>query len=455
MPTKLEVCVLAAGLGKRMKSAKPKALHTIAGRPMLAHLLDTIATLEPVAVHVVVGRGAEEVKAAFADSSVNFVHQAEQKGTGHAVMQVVPHLHPDSRLLILLGDAPLISGDTLRAMVDARCDLGVLTVEVPNPFNYGRVIRGEGDTIRAIVEERDATAEERLIREINTGVMIADSGLLPGWLDTLTTENDQKEYLLPDIVLAAQAAGLVVKAILGQDEAEARGVNNLEQLAILEDAYRRRAAREAMAAGLHLVDPARSDIRGRMEIAGDSIADINCVFEGSCRIGRDVSIGPNCVIRDSEIGDGVEIRANSVIDGAIVGPGCIVGPFARLRPGTKLAASVHVGNFVEIKKSEIGENSKANHLAYIGDAVVGADVNVGAGTITCNYDGVAKHITTIEDGVFVGSNTALVAPVTLGEKSTIAAGSTITKNVTAGSLAIARGKQTAVENWKGPRKTDD
>lgn len=454
MSGNLEVCVLAAGLGKRMKSDRPKALHTIAGKPMLAHLLATISTLAPSRVHVVIGKGAELVKAAFPDSPVNWVLQSEQKGTGHAVMQVIPHVDPGATLLILLGDAPLVSGTTLAAMVAADCDLGVLTAVVPNPFNYGRIIRGEGDAILRIVEERDTTSEQKRICEINTGVMIARARYLSGWLDSLTPDNDQQEYLITDIVALAVKGGRSTRAIQSAHENETRGVNTLEQLALLEGEFRTRSARAAMEAGLHLVDPARADIRGSLKVGTDSIVDINCVFEGDCVIGSRVSIGPNCIIKDSHIGDGTIIKANSVIEGAHIEPDCIVGPFARLRPGARLGRAVHIGNFVEVKNSVLGEGTKANHLAYLGDANIGTGVNIGAGTITCNYDGIAKHVTTIEDGVFVGSNAALVAPVTIGECSTIAAGSTITKDVAAGDLAIARSKQTSISNWNGPNKSD-
>lgn len=435
-----------------MKSDRPKALHEIAGRPILSHLLDTVAILSPDRIHVVVGRGADLVRDAFADRDLNFVMQSEQLGTGHAVMQVLPDLVPEGKLLILLGDAPLVTAETMQRLFDADCDLGVLTVEVENPHNYGRIIRGEGDSILRIVEERDASPEERAIREINTGVMVTSAAHLPDWLKRLSTDNDQQEYLLTDIVSIASNDGMKVHAIRTDDENEAKGINNYEQLSVLEQEFQRRAASQVMADGVHLVDPRRFTLRGRLKAGHDSRIDINCIIEGDCEIGDHVSIGPNCVIRASRLGNGVTIKANSVIDEAEIGDECSIGPFARLRPGTRLAREVAIGNFVEVKKSSVGEGSKASHLAYLGDSIIGAGVNIGAGTITCNYDGVNKHTTRIEDHVFVGSNTALVAPVTIGEGSTIAAGSTITSTVEARSLGIARGKQKNIANWKGPGK---
>lgn len=447
----LEVCVLSAGLGKRMKSTKPKALQTIAGRPLLEHLLDTVETLGARQVHVVVGQGAEAVKAAFPDRPVNWVEQAERLGTGHAVMQAMPHVGDDARLLILLGDEPLIRSETMKMLVDEECHLGVLSVDQPNPFNYGRIIRGKDGQFLKIVEERDATEAERLIREINTGMMVANAADLRGWLARLGKQNDQKEYLLTDIVGIAVSEGKRVSAIKCDDAIETLGINTLEQLSVLEREYQRRVARQLMADGVRLIDPARIDVRGRVLAGHDVTVDINCIFEGECHIGDNVTIGANCIIRESRIGNDCEIKPNSIVDEAEMESGCIIGPFARIRPGTRLAREVHIGNFVEVKKAIVGEGTKANHLSYLGDAVIGAGVNIGAGTITCNYDGVAKHETRIDDHVFVGSNTALVAPVTVGEWSTIAAGSTITKNVEPRQLAIARGRQKSIAGWKGPR----
>lgn len=446
-----EVCILAAGLGKRMKSARPKVLHPIAGRPMLAHLLTSIEQLSAARIHVVVGKGADQVRAAFADEGINWVYQHEQHGTGHAVMQVMPHVAADARLLILLGDEPLIRAETMARLAAETCDLGVLSVDQENPFNYGRIVRDADGAFLQIVEERDATAAQRLIKEINTGVMIADVAGLRGWLDQLNDDNDQGEYLLTDIVAIAVAEAKRVIAVKAADAVETLGVNTFEQLAILEREYQRRAAIALMTAGVHVVDPARIDMRGQLDAGHDVSIDINCTFEGHCSLGHRVRIGPNCVIRDSHIGDDCEIKANSVVDGAQVDPGCILGPFARIRPGTHLADAVHIGNFVEVKQAHLGPGAKANHLSYLGDVTVGAEVNIGAGTITCNFDGVDKHQTRIGDHVFVGSNVALVAPVTIGEYSTIAAGSTITRDVGSRQLGIARGRQRTISGWTGPR----
>lgn len=434
-----------------MNSARPKVLHTIAGQPMLEHLLSTIDELPCERVHVVVGKGAEAVKAAIPGRQVNWVFQAEQRGTGHAVMQVMPHAAQDARLLILLGDEPLIRADTMRRLAGEACDLGVLSVEQENPFNYGRIVRGPDGTFIKIVEERDATDAERRIKEVNTGVMIADVKALREWLDRLEDDNDQSEYLLTDIVAIAVAQGRRVVAVKALDTVETLGVNTFEQLAVLEREFQRRAAAALMTAGVHVIDPARLDVRGRLEAGRDVSIDINCLFEGDCSLGDNVRIGPNCVIRDSRLGDDCEVRANSVIDGASIERGCTIGPFARIRPGTRLAEAVHIGNFVEVKQADIGPGTMASHLSFLGDATIGAKVNIGAGTITCNYDGVDKHRTRIEDHVFVGSNAALVAPVTIGEHSTIAAGSTITRDVGAHQLGIARGRQRTIAGWRGPR----
>lgn len=452
MESPLEVCILAAGLGKRLKSDKPKALAPLAGRPMLAHLLDSVAALGAMRTHVVVGRGAEAVKAAFADRGVNFVKQEEQLGTGHAVMQALPHVSDGARLLVLLGDAPLVTVATLERLVAADCALGVLSVDLPDPFGYGRIVRGDDGQVEAIVEERDASEAQRRIREINTGVMVGDASRIRGWLDETGRDNDQGEYLLTDIIRIAAAGGHKVKAVKSRAPGEVQGVNTLVQLAALEREYQRRQAECLMEAGVQLMDPARFDVRGTLDAGRGCRIDVNCVFEGECRLGNDVVIGPNCLVRDCTIGDGTEVRANSVVDGATIAANCTVGPFARIRPGTRLADSVSVGNFVEVKNAELDEGTKASHLSYLGDATIGAGVNIGAGTITCNYDGVNKHRTEIGDGVFVGSNTALVAPVTIGERSTIGAGSTITQGTPPDSLAVARGRQKNIENWKKPEK---
>jgi|TARA_B110000285_G_scaffold47808_2_gene53958 bifunctional UDP-N-acetylglucosamine pyrophosphorylase/glucosamine-1-phosphate N-acetyltransferase len=446
----IEVCILAAGKGTRMKSSKPKVLHPIAGRPMLRHLVSTVQSLGINNVHVVVGSGADEVKQSFQNDDIDFVLQLEQKGTGHAVMQALPHLDESKRVLILLGDAPLLKAETIEKMLKCECDLGVLTVIQANPFNYGRIIR-QHDQIIEIVEEKDAGDEQRQISEVNTGVMIADVKKLSRWLDRITPENSQGELLLTDIVKMANSDGDVVKGIVAADPIEVQGVNDFEQLSQLERYYQTTIAKQLMQGGVHLMDPNRIDVRGDLKVGADSTIDINCIFEGNVSLGSNVRVGANCKIIDSTIADNVEIKPNSIIEGASLEAGCSVGPFVRLRPGAQLGQDVAIGNFVEVKKTTLGKGSKASHLSYLGDAIIGAGVNIGAGTITCNYDGVNKHITEIQDDVFVGSNTALVAPVVVGQGSTIAAGSTITKQIDADSLAIGRGRQKNLSNWKGPR----
>ena len=452
MQNHLEVCVLAAGLGKRMKSDNPKALQPIGGRPMLEHLLASIEDLGAARGHVVIGKGAELMRAAFAGRGINWILQTEQRGTGHAVQQAMPEVEPGARLLMLLGDAPLVTSDTLKRLVAEECDLAVLSVDQPDPFNYGRIIRDTNGQVLRIVEERDASAEERKIHEINTGVMSARSAtMLAGWLGQLDDDNEQGEFLLTDIVGIANREGRIVHAVKAADPIEVAGVNSLEQLARLEREFQRRIASGLMADGVHLLDPARIDVRGRLTTGRNVHIDVNCIFEGDCVLGDNVRVGPNCYIKDSHIGEGTEVRANSVIEGAETQADCTIGPFARLRPGTRLGKDVGIGNFVEVKNTTVGDASKASHLTYLGDAELGDGVNIGAGTITCNYDGVDKHRTVISDNVFVGSNTALVAPVTIGEGSTIGAGSTITRDVEPDHLAIARGRQKTIGNWKGPR----
>lgn len=432
-----------------MKSTRPKALQSLAGRPLLEHLLNATRSFSAVRTHVVIGSGASQIRETFADADVSFIDQTEQLGTGHAVQQVLPHLSAD-RLLILLGDAPLVSEASLSRLLAVDCNLGVLTADHPSPYNYGRIVK-EGDQIKAIVEQRDASPEEQTIREINTGVMIADTALLSRWLGELRSDNDQGEYLLTDIVSIARDHGHRVVAVKADNHQEVQGVNNYQQLAELEQYYQELAASRLQAEGIQIVDPRRFTLRGELTAGHDVFIDVNCVFEGQVTLGSNVTIGANVVINNAEIADGSVIKPFTHIDGAVTGDNCRVGPFARLRPGTHLESNVAVGNFVEIKKSRLGFGAKAPHLSYLGDATIGKNVNVGAGTITCNYDGVNKFETHIEDGVFVGSNSSLVAPVTLGEGSTIAAGSVITSNVPSRALAVARGKQRNIEGWKGPR----
>lgn len=454
MPEKnIEACILAAGMGTRMRSNRPKVLQRLAGRPLLAHLLDTLDALEPSRIHVVIGEGSELIQAAFPDAkNVNWVMQTERLGTGHAVMQAATHFSPGSHVIMLLGDAPLISVDTLTAMAQMDCDLGVLTVDMKDPCNYGRIVRDENGNVTAIVEERDATVEQKAIQEINTGGMVAKASLLSHWLTSLDCKNDQREYLLTDIVAIAANAGCKVSAYKTSEVTEVTGINTFEQLASLEKEHQGRNALKLMEQGVHIIDPSRFDLRGEVKVGKDIVIDINVILEGKVVLEDGVTIGANCIIKDSKIGRNTVIKPNSVIDETIVEADCSVGPFARLRPGTHLKKAVAVGNFVEVKKSTLGEGSKASHLAYLGDSTIGTSVNIGAGTITCNYDGVSKHETHIEDNVFVGSNASLVAPVTIGEGSTIGAGSTITRNVEGNVLAVSRGRQKIISHWQRPAK---
>ena len=454
MTSLLDICVLAAGDGSRMGSDKPKVLLGLAGRPLLFHLLDTLADLHPSRLHLVVGRGADQVKAVCADhADINWVHQAERLGTGHAVQQVVPHLAAEGRTLILLGDAPLIRRDTLKGLLASDAELTLLTVDMPDPFNYGRILR-RGDEVIGVIEEQDASEDEKAITEINTGVMLVENSQLIRWLGQLDRHNAQQEFLLTDIVAHANSDGVRVAAIKSPDPLEVTGINTFSQLVKLERDLQMKTAEELVASGVQLMDAARLDVRGDLEVGQSVFIDINVVFEGKVRLGDGVHIEPNCVIRDSEIGSGSRIRANSVLEEARLGKDCIVGPFARLRPGANLLDEVRVGNFVEVKKTTMGRGSKANHLTYLGDAVIGEEVNIGAGTITCNYDGAGKHQTQIDDDAFIGSNASLVAPVSVGAGATVGAGSTITHDVAPKSLAVSRGKQKMVTNWQRPVKED-
>jgi bifunctional UDP-N-acetylglucosamine pyrophosphorylase/glucosamine-1-phosphate N-acetyltransferase len=450
----LNVVVLAAGKGTRMFSAKPKVLHSLAGRPLLQHTLDTARQLEASTVTVVIGHEAEQIRQAVNDPIVNFVVQDQQLGTAHAVHQALPCLAPKAIALVLYGDVPLVQAATLRGLlkeVDAD-SMAVLTCQVKNPAGLGRILRAADGSIEAIIEEKDASSAQRAITEINTGIMAIPVARLQQWLPRISTNNAQGEYYLTDIVTVALEAGCRVHTSVCADELEAAGVNNRLQLAELERHYQARETRRLLLGGVTMRDPARVDLRGRIHIEPDVDIDINVVLEGDIHIAGGVSIGPNCVLRDCSIGAGTAIEANSVLEGAVIGQRCKVGPFARVRPGTAVADDARIGNFVEIKKSRLGNNSKVNHLSYVGDSDVGADVNIGAGTITCNYDGVNKFKTVIEDSAFIGSNSSLVAPVTVGEGATVAAGSVITQDVPRQQLAIARGRQANVTGWQRPRK---
>lgn len=449
----LEIIILAAGKGTRMRSDKPKVLHTLAGKPFLEHVLDRSAELNADKVHVIIGHGADMVREALAGRDVNFVEQTEQLGTGHAVLQVLPHLNPESDTLILYGDVPLTKTDTLaelRAKV-SDSSMGLLTVNLADPNGYGRIVRTNG-SVTAIVEQKDANPEQLKIDEVNTGVMAVKSAHLAKWLPTLSNDNAQGEYYLTDIIAMSSADDIAIETAQPKDEYEVLGVNNRLQQAELERIFQRQVAEELMVAGATLLDPARLDCRGSIEVGRDCVIDVNCVFEGKVVLGNNVHIGPNCVISDSTIGDGTVILANSILEESTLAENCNIGPFARLRPGSQLASKAKIGNFVETKKAVIGEGSKVNHLSYVGDAEIGAGVNIGAGTITCNYDGVNKSKTTIEDGAFIGSNSALVAPVTVGKNATVGAGSIVTKNSEEGDLIIARAKQSNIKGWARPVK---
>ena len=447
----LNVLILAAGQGRRMHSTLPKVLHRLAGRPLLAHVVDAARALSPQRLIVVHGHGGEQVKAVFPHGGIDWVEQRDQLGTGHAVMQALPHLDPGAQLLVLYGDVPLIRHETLATLVSAGAGaLGLLTVDLENPTGYGRIVRQAG-RVQLIVEERDATPEQRAIREVNAGFFCAPAARFSDWLRQLRNDNAQREYYLTDVVALAVAGGIEVATVKAADWAETAGVNSKHDLALLERACQRRTAEALLEAGVTLADPARIDVRGSLVCARDVSIDVNCVFEGEVQLGEGVTVGPNCILRNVAIGSGTQIHAFSQLDEAQVGSGCRIGPYARLRPGTKLDEDVHIGNFVEVKASHIAKGSKANHLSYIGDAEVGSRVNVGAGTITCNYDGVAKHRTVIEDDCFIGSDATLVAPVTLARGSYIGAGSTISRDTPAG-LTVARARQKAIPSWKPPGK---
>jgi bifunctional UDP-N-acetylglucosamine pyrophosphorylase/glucosamine-1-phosphate N-acetyltransferase len=450
----LSVVILAAGQGKRMASDLPKVLQPLAGRPLLAHVIDTARSLKPAAIHVVYGHGGERVREAIPDAGISWVLQAEQLGTGHAVLQAMPAIPDDHTVLVLYGDVPLVRAATLIDLTSraGMSSLALLSAVLPDPAGYGRVIRDTTGRVARVVEHKDANHKERAIAEVNTGLLAAPAGKLRRWLSALGRDNAQGEYYLPDCIVAAVRDGVAVEAVVAASATEVLGVNDKLQLAEVEAARRRDRATELMRAGVTIVDPARVDIRGEVHCGRDVVLEINVILEGKVRLGDRARIGPGSVLRDCEIGADTEVRANCVIEGATTGSRCVIGPFARLRPGTKLADEVYVGNFVEVKNTELGPGSKANHLSYLGDSTIGARVNVGAGTVTCNYDGADKHRTTIEDGAFIGSGTMLVAPVTVGADATIGAGSTITKPAPAGALTLERSRQQTLAGWKRPSK---
>lgn len=448
----LNIVILAAGKGTRMYSDKPKVLHALAGKPLLGHVLDCAELLRPEQVCVVYGHGGEAVPQAMGQHAATFVLQEPQLGTGHAVQQVMPHLGDDSRTLVLYGDVPLIQPATLHQMQQAVSGLVILTVNLQNPAGYGRIVRdGRGD-VQCIVEEKDATPEQREITEVNTGILLAPTRQLREWLSRLQNNNVQGEYYLTDIVAMAVQEGIVVHTVQPAHEWEIHGINSKAQLAVLERTWQQVEASRLLVQGVTLADPARIDIRGKLTCGRDVEIDVGCIFEGEVKLGDNVRVGAYSIIRNSSIAAASAIAPYSHIDSSEVGADCHIGPYARLRPGTRLADEVHVGNFVEIKNSDIAANSKANHLSYIGDSTVGSRVNIGAGTITCNYDGANKFRTIIEDDVFIGSDTQLVAPVTVGKGATIGAGSTITKDTPQGELTLSRTKQVTISGWKRPQK---
>jgi bifunctional UDP-N-acetylglucosamine pyrophosphorylase/glucosamine-1-phosphate N-acetyltransferase len=450
----VHVVVMAAGQGKRMRSTRPKVLHAIAGRPMLAHVLDAARSIRPVAIAVVVGYGGDQVERELAADGLTFVRQDPPRGTGDAVRVALAALPRDGVTVVINGDMPLVPGPLLHALEEraARGHLALLTTHAADPSGLGRVVRDGAGAVRRIVEERDASPSERAIDEIYTGALAAPTALLAAWVAKLAPHNAQNEYYLTDVVAASVADGVAVDAVVAPDERDMRGVNDRAQLADVERIVQRRLAETLMRAGTTIADPARFDVRGTLECGNDVAIDIGCVFEGRVVLGDGVRIGPNCVLRDATVGAGSEVRAFSVIDGATIGANAWIGPYARLRPGTELADGVHIGNFVEVKASRIGRGSKANHLAYVGDTTIGERVNFGAGSITANYDGANKHRTTIGDDVSIGSNVVLVAPIDVGEGATIGGGSTVAKEVPAGELTVARAKQVTVRGWKRPAK---
>ncbi|MEI6745803.1 MAG: bifunctional UDP-N-acetylglucosamine diphosphorylase/glucosamine-1-phosphate N-acetyltransferase GlmU [Methylococcaceae bacterium] len=452
----LTTIILAAGKGTRMRSQLPKILHSIGHKSLLHHVYDLSVAMENNTIHIVIGHGAELVKKTLADFACLWIEQPQQLGTGHAVQQVSNQINDNSMVLILYGDVPLLQVETLKKLLGKINEktLALLTVNLQNPTGYGRIVRNDLGKVLRIVEEKDATEIEKKITEGNTGILAVQGKALKKWLSQLGNNNAQGEYYLTDIIALAVADGFEITTSSPANEDEVLGVNDKLQLAHLERVYQLQQAQNLMRQGVTLRDPSRFDLRGLLEVGQDVEIDVNVIFEGENRIGNNVKIGANCYIKNATIGDDVIILSNCVIDTAVIGANSRIGPFARLRPETVLATDTHIGNFVEIKKSIIGQGSKVNHLSYIGDSLVGKKVNIGAGTITCNYDGVNKFQTIIEDGAFIGSDTQLVAPVTVGKNATIGAGSTITKDTPDNQLTLSRSKQMSLENWQRPVKKE-
>ncbi len=449
----LEIVILAAGQGTRMRSALPKVLHPVAGKPMLGHVIDTARALQPQRIHVVIGHGAEAVRERLAADDLNFVLQEQQLGTGHAVAQALPFIQAE-QVLVLYGDVPLIEAPTLQRLLAhaGPAQLALLTVLLEDPTGYGRIIRDADGRVTAIVEQKDATAAQRAIREGNTGILAMPAARMADWMGRLSSDNAQGEYYLTDVIAMAVAEGLTVATAQPEDAMEVQGANDRLQLSQLERHYQQRAARRLMAQGVTLLDPARFDVRGEVTVGRDVLIDVNVILEGRVVIEDGVEIGANCVIRNSTLRRGAVVKANSHLDGAELGEGADCGPFARLRPGSVLGAGAHVGNFVELKNAVMGAGAKAGHLAYLGDAEIGAASNIGAGTITCNYDGANKHRTVIGEDAFIGTNNSLVAPLTIGAGATTAAGSVITSEVPAAALAVGRARQRNIDGWQRPVK---
>ena len=451
--TPVQVVILAAGQGKRMHSNMPKVLHPVAGKALALHVVDTARELGAEKLVVVYGHGGEVVRSTLDSADILWAKQEPQLGTGHAVAQALPEISGTGQTLVLYGDVPLTKASTLKRLLQAGRDgLSILTVQLANPAGYGRIVRDAAGSVQRIVEEKDATAEEKAIREVNTGIMAIPSARLADWLGNLSNNNAQGEYYLTDIVALAVAEGIPVRTAHPDGEWEVLGVNSKVQLAELERVHQRNVADAMLVGGVRLADPNRIDVRGEVSYGRDVSIDVGCVFEGKVELGDAVEIGPYCVLKNVKVGAGSRIAAFCHFEDAVIGPDGVLGPYARLRPGTELGAEVHIGNFVEIKNSKIAAQSKANHLAYIGDAEIGRRVNVGAGTITCNYDGANKHKTIIEDDVFIGSDTQLVAPVTVGRGATLGAGTTLTKNAPPDALTVSRAKQLTLADWERPKK---
>jgi bifunctional UDP-N-acetylglucosamine pyrophosphorylase/glucosamine-1-phosphate N-acetyltransferase len=456
MPELLHIIILAAGAGTRMKSRVPKVLQTVGGRPMITHVLDTALTLRPAAIHVVFNPAVPEVRATCDGYNINWAAQAEQLGTGHAVQQAMPGVPDDANVLVLYADTPLLEADVLQQLIDAPCDgLKVLTLKLENPHGYGRILRSEQDQVAGIVEERDATSEQKAICEVNSGIIMARAAALRSCLQELASDNAQNEYYLTDVFAIARSKDLPTAAVIAPEPDDLAGANDRKQLAELERRYCMKKAEQLMKDGAQLADPARIDVRGEVKVGSDVFIDINVIFEGSNELGDEVQIGPGCVLKNCHLAAGTRVHAYSVLENMRSNGACDIGPFARVRPGTVMESGSKIGNFVEVKNTTLGENSKVSHLSYLGDSIIGDRVNIGAGTITCNYDGVNKHKTIIGNDVFVGSDTQLIAPVTVGEGANIGAGSTVTRNAPAGKLTLSRAKQVTIDGWKRPESDKD